>query len=188
MHFSSSYANIHLVLAQIAQLVEQRTENPCVAGSIPALGIYFLKMFLIVEKDKTKKIFKKIQKLFKKVLTIKITYDIIHHVLRNTRQYKNICGCSSMVEHQPSKLDTWVRFPSPAFIKILHEWLSGGVSPCQGEGRGFESRLVLFLLPISCCIIATTFSFTTPLHIPFLEIYLQFVFLFDVFLHLCYTI
>ena len=26
--------------AQIAQLVEQRTENPRVAGSIPALGIY----------------------------------------------------------------------------------------------------------------------------------------------------
>ena len=25
--------------AQIAQLVEQGTENPCVAGSIPALGI-----------------------------------------------------------------------------------------------------------------------------------------------------
>ena len=54
--------------AQIAQLVEQRTENPCVAGSIPALGTY------------------------------------------------NSCGCSSMVEHQPSKLDTWVRFPSPAFF------------------------------------------------------------------------
>ena len=28
------------------------------------------------------------------------------------------CGCSSMVEHQPSKLDTWVRFPSPA-LKTL---------------------------------------------------------------------
>ena len=26
----------------------------------------------------------------------------------------------------------------------MREWLSGGVSPCQGEGRGFESRLVLF--------------------------------------------
>ena len=26
------------------------------------------------------------------------------------------CGCSSMVEHQPSKLDTWVRFPSPALF------------------------------------------------------------------------
>ncbi len=25
----------------------------------------------------------------------------------------------------------------------LREWLSGGVSPCQGEGRGFESRLAL---------------------------------------------
>ena len=24
------------------------------------------------------------------------------------------CGCSSMVEFQPSKLVTWVRFPSPA--------------------------------------------------------------------------
>ncbi len=30
--------------------------------------------------------------------------------------------------------------------RVLHEWLSGGVSPCQGEGRGFESRLVLFLI------------------------------------------
>ena len=27
--------------AQIAQLVEQRTENPRVAGSIPALGMFF---------------------------------------------------------------------------------------------------------------------------------------------------
>ena len=25
-------------------------------------------------------------------------------------------GCSSVVEHQPSKLDMWVRFPSPASI------------------------------------------------------------------------
>lgn len=29
------------------------------------------------------------------------------------------------------------------FHPDMHEWLSGGVSPCQGEGRGFESRLVL---------------------------------------------
>ena len=28
-----------------------------------------------------------------------------------------LCGCSSMVEHQPSKLDTWVRFPSPALVQ-----------------------------------------------------------------------
>lgn len=26
------------------------------------------------------------------------------------------CRCGSMVEHQPSKLNTWVRFPSPAFF------------------------------------------------------------------------
>ena len=30
-----------------------------------------------------------------------------------------VCGCSSMVEHQPSKLDTWVRFPSPALVLYL---------------------------------------------------------------------
>ena len=51
-------------LAQIAQLVEQRTENPRVTGSIPVLG-------------------------------------------------------------------------------TLREWLSGRASPCQGEGREFESRFAL---------------------------------------------
>ena len=30
---------------------------------------------------------------------------------------------------------------------FMHEWLSGGLSPCQGEGRGFESRLVIFSCP-----------------------------------------
>ena len=29
----------------------------------------------------------------------------------------------------------------------MREWLSGGVSPCQGEGRGFESRLALLESP-----------------------------------------
>ena len=75
-----------------------------------------------------------------------------------------------MVEHQPSKLDTWVRFPSPAreciywiigkctctikfhtfFLQVktcfnMREWLSGGAPPCQGGGRGFDPRLALFL-------------------------------------------
>ena len=27
--------------------------------------------------------------------------------------------CSSMVEHQPSKLNTWVRFPSPALNRTI---------------------------------------------------------------------
>ena len=26
-----------------------------------------------------------------------------------------------MVEHQPSKLDTWVRFPSPAFLYMMNQ-------------------------------------------------------------------
>ena len=28
----------------------------------------------------------------------------------------------------------------------MREWLRGGAPPCQGGGRGFESRLALFLL------------------------------------------
>ena len=29
----------------------------------------------------------------------------------------------------------------------MREWLSGGAPPCQGGGRGFESRLALLILP-----------------------------------------
>ena len=32
----------------------------------------------------------------------------------NPSSIKNLCGCSLMVELQPSKLTTWVRFPSSA--------------------------------------------------------------------------
>lgn len=37
----SNFANANLSNGVVAQLVEQRTENPRVAGSIPALGICF---------------------------------------------------------------------------------------------------------------------------------------------------
>jgi hypothetical protein len=36
----ADYSNHLLQQAQIAQLVEQRTENPRVTGSIPVLGIF----------------------------------------------------------------------------------------------------------------------------------------------------
>ena len=45
MHFQKKYANIYFELAQIAQLVEQRTENPRVTGSIPVLGIFLLLVY-----------------------------------------------------------------------------------------------------------------------------------------------
>ncbi len=48
---------------------------------------------------KTKKIKKSIDKNKK--------HGIIINIVRK-------CRCSSMVELQPSKLTTWVRFPSPA--------------------------------------------------------------------------
>ena len=45
----SADGKIHKRNAQIAQLVEQRTENPRVAGSIPALGIFVAKSNEIIE-------------------------------------------------------------------------------------------------------------------------------------------
>ena len=39
----------NVLYAQLAQLVEQRTENPRVAGSIPALGIFVAKSSEIIE-------------------------------------------------------------------------------------------------------------------------------------------
>ena len=49
----------------------------------------------------------------------------------------------------------WVQVPSPAPILQLYmrKWLSGRASPCQGEGREFESRLPLhiFLLNDDIC-------------------------------------
>ena len=79
------------------------------------------------------------------------------------------CGCNSMVEFQPSKLATWVRFPSPApglLVGVLRNSLRslarrpgkpslsqaqrtcgsssvGRAPPCQGGGRESESRLPL---------------------------------------------
>ena len=64
--------------AQIAQLVEQRTENPRVTGSIPVLGTEYR-----AERGK---------------------------------RFADYAGVVQWLVRQPSKLDTWVRFPSPALL------------------------------------------------------------------------
>ena len=49
--FGSIYAANYLLFldkAQIAQSVEQRTENPCVVGSIPTLGTNFFKYHILL--------------------------------------------------------------------------------------------------------------------------------------------
>ena len=58
------------------------------------------------------------------------------------------CASGSVVEHLLAK--ERVAGSSPVsrssnliFVTFVREWLSGGASPCQGEGRGFESRLAL---------------------------------------------
>ena len=57
--------------------------------------------------------------------------------------------CSSMVEHQPSKLNTWVRFPSPALkmniLFIMREWLCwwSTTLPRSGSRVRVPSRALL---------------------------------------------
>ena len=57
--------------------------------------------------------------------------------------------CSSMVEHQPSKLNTWVRFPSPALkmniLFIMREWFSwwSTTLPRSGSRVRVPSRALL---------------------------------------------
>src|SRR5690606_17468085 len=47
------------------------------------------------------------------------------------------CGCSSMVEQQPSKLKTRVRFPSPASLRDLLRLEAGWLLLlCGGDGLG----------------------------------------------------
>ena len=59
------------------------------------------------------------------------------------------CRCGSMVEHQPSKLNTWVRFPSPALkmniLFIMREWLSwwSTTLPRSGSRVRVPSRALL---------------------------------------------
>lgn len=70
-----------------------------------------------------------LKKIVKNVLTIGTIYYIINNVLRTDTQHNRItCGCSSVVEHQPSKLDMWVRFPSPALFFYRNS--SAGFSRC----------------------------------------------------------
>ena len=67
-------------------------------------------------------------------------------------------ACGSMVKrsrHRPFTAVTRVRFSveSPSHMPLLvsgiifvRKWLRGRASPCQGEGREFESRLPLHFL------------------------------------------
>ena len=72
--------------------------------------------------------------------------------------------CSSMVEHQPSKLNTWVRFPSPALkmniLFIMREWLSWWSTTLPRSG----SR-VRISVPLRSVLtkVHWTFSFSVPL-------------------------
>ena len=71
-------------------------------------------------------------------------------VRNGERRYSTVCGFEGMCPQREER---------ESRKEKMREWLSGGVSPCQGEGRGFESRLVLFgksrftgLFLISCSI------------------------------------
>ena len=85
----------------------------------PMSGTGKTKSFYVYKNRKKYKI-KKIEKIKKNCWQI-LSNKIYSISLKRAKHKRNagtaICGCSSMVEHQPSKLDTWVRFPSPALMR-----------------------------------------------------------------------
>lgn len=55
-----------------------------------------------------------------------------------------LCGCSSVVEHQPSKLDMWVRFPSPAYARVA-QLVERDLAKVEAAGSSPVSRFFYFL-------------------------------------------
>ena len=68
-----------------------------------------------IGKDRKNRRFRDFSKKKKKNVDKIIRHIVIYRSCLENRREHN-CGCSSMVECQPSKLNTWVRFPSPAFF------------------------------------------------------------------------
>ena len=85
------YLNKGIGDGSVAQSVEQRTENPCVGGSIPSRATSVGQMC----RDP-------FAAMLKRIRLLRLQMD-----------------------------------------RSLRKWLRGRASPCQGEGRGFESRLPL---------------------------------------------
>ena len=86
-----------------------------------------------------------LKKIVKNVLTIGTIYYIINNVLRTDTQHNRItCGCSSVVEHQPSKLDMWVRFPSPAYARVA-QLVERDLAKVEAAGSSPVSRSFYFL-------------------------------------------
>ena len=54
LYIMSNVADSYPQQAQVAQLVEQRTENPRVGGSIPSLGIIFCRCSSVAERQPSK--------------------------------------------------------------------------------------------------------------------------------------
>ncbi len=89
---------------------------------------------------------------------------MVDGIVSIVRDKRTKCASGSVVEYRLAKARVAGSNPVSRLIDqlfyiadgfgrkhLMREWLSGGVSPCQGEGRGFESRLALFLCPETEC-------------------------------------
>ncbi len=122
------YLQLPALNAGVAQLVERLTCNEDVVGSTPVTGSNFvcrislLRLTVALRSRKIRGLIlggvpewskgadcKSAGSTFGGSNPPPSTINKEKGVIR-----KLICGCSSMVELQPSKLNTWVRFPSPA--------------------------------------------------------------------------
>ena len=117
------------IFAGLAQLVEQLTCNQQVEGSSPLAGTSNGEVAKWLNAADCNSV------PFGSVVRIRPSPPLqdplaqsVEHLTFNQRVRRSsrlrvtilICGCSSMVELQPSKLTTWVRFPSPAPLICLN--------------------------------------------------------------------
>ncbi len=113
-------------------MVEQWTENPRVTGSIPVLGIMCA------------------------------SGSVVEHRLAKARvASSNLVSRFSLSSKERAKKENKKMLIIIQKFDRMHlvendvrEWLSGRASPCQGEGREFESRLAL-LFSTNCIMCAS---------------------------------
>ena len=82
--------------AQLAQLVEQRTENPCVSGSIPELGIL----------------------IYYGILAQVVEHLTFNQVVRGARRPGDVCSARTEAERRPNPR-CLIRKRKPSLVRVV---------------------------------------------------------------------
>ena len=107
-------------LAGLAQLVEQLTCNQQVGGSSPLAGTMEEPLAQLVEH---------------------LTFN--QRVRGSNPLWLTICGCGGIGRRTRFRIQRLTAWGFDSLHPHMQKQFSGRIQPCQGWGRGFESRLLL---------------------------------------------